>query len=442
MIDFITGYEEGTDLDVPSIDHATPEVDDDYIEDLMIVKDLATPRAHSRQSQRSIEIHLPTASTEFTIGKDDDPDWASTFSDKEKLYEKYRNKVVSDEDDPEIHTPSGSLEASRPESVTQVHKKVVTISQSLEKSDLGSDMYKYSDDFEDDKTWSANRTPTAVTPVASSLVVNEDELLHQDSLDNNAVGTTNLTSIDHSYSSFPHKSSDDAATSSESNGSVVTARTTNSLNGKKRTIKYGTTSVPEPIQCDSPVTQSIDTEKGDRGFPDPSQISLTGKPSKKVETKEFKRDQIPKGSGDITGRAQKRDAPLPKPSRFTPSPPTSRHSPMSSLESSRDKLRRVFRHPGRHHRHASSESFSSDFENPVSPVRRSDSVSSYVPSDLSEISNVRMSEDLSDILSEDTEDSQDESRSVKKKNYMPKDGPKTYFGMPKLDPSNKLAYTK
>lgn len=442
------GYEEGTDHDVPSIDHATPEVTDDYIEDLMIVKDIATPRAHSRQSQRSIEIHLPTASTEFTIGKDDDPDWASTFSDKERLFEKHRNKVVSDEDDPELYTPPESVEASRPGSVTEVHKtkKVVTISQSLEKSDLGSDMYKYSDDFEDDKTWSANRTPSVVTPVASSLVVNEeDELLHRDSMDKNAVGKTSLTNADHNTINFAQMSSvtsDEAATSSESGGSVVTARTTNSVNGKKRTIKYGTKAVPEPIQCDSPVTQSIDTESGERGFPDPSQISLTGIPPRKPEANLAKEDKLPKASAGNQGMAQKRDVPPPKPSRFTPSPPMSRRSPLSSPESSRDKLRRMFRHPGRRHRHASSESISSDFEKPVSPVRRSDSVSSYIPSDLSEISNIRMSEDLSDILSEDTGDSQDESRSVKKKNYMPKDGPKTYFGMPKLDPSNKLAYTK
>nr|XP_039248034.1 uncharacterized protein LOC120325922 [Styela clava] len=483
----MAGYEEATDMDVPSMGHLTSEsryeqsLDKDEkevdvgIEDLMIVKDLGTPRAHSRQSQRSIEIHLPTASTEFTLGKDDDDaDWESTSSDKEKLFKK--NKIEEEEEEAGFHTPpeypNEQLKDER------YMKLAMETDEKQAASDVSvSERYRYSDDFEDDKTWSANRTPSALTPINSTMIIKEeDEEEEEESTEekrkpiapfpsksfDSTITTTRTSDFTDSYGEEIIKqvgelrsasaqrlttSSDDAIdTSSVSKGSIVTA-----LMKKKsdpRDVKVGNITVPGPIPSDSPIIQSINTESGStEQFPLPEKHSLTSKSTKHSKKKSLKKEvHLPKTIKEPpSSKRGINQPPPPKPSRMTPSPPsTRRFSPISSPESSRERIRRIYHHPGRKTRPTSSGSGSSDFEKPVSPIRRSDSVSSYQPSDISDISNVRMSEDLenlSDILSEET-DSQSGARYIQKpKIDMPSDGPKTYYGKPKLDPNTKLGYT-
>lgn len=486
----MAGYEEATDLDVPSMGHLTSESryeasrekDDekvnDGIEDLMIVKELGTPRAHSRQSQRSIEIHLPTASTEFTLGKDDeDADWESTFSDKEKLIKK--NKIEREKIEkvgfyspPESSNEKLLSEPKNEESTAESDDKFGATEASA------SEQYKYSDDFEDDKTWSATRTPSAVTPINSTMIIKEEDEEEEESTKgkdepippfqsksfDSTITTTRTSDFTDSYGEEIIKqigdlrsasgqkltSSDEGVDSSSiSKGSIVTAL----MKKKPETseMKVGKIIVPGPIPSDSPVIQSINTESGStEQFPMPEKHSLTAKSSHHLKKKTQKKEvHLPKTikEAPTSSKRSSNHPPPPKPSRMTPSPPsTRRFSPISSPESSKERMRRMYHHPGRRNRPTSSGSGSSDFEKPVSPIRRSDSVSSYQPSEISDISNVRLSEDLenlSDILSEETnsQSSAKYIRKTSKNKNLPSDGPKTYFGKPKLDPNTKLGYT-
>lgn len=436
---------------------------------------MGTPRAGSRQSQRSIEIRLPTASTDFQS----EGEWDSTFSDRENLVELQRvNEAIQkgkeerfENNQPGFYTPAKTSDTSNIRESDERSEKSDWGDEDVQKSSdvSASDRYKYSDDFEDDKTWSANRTPSVTS---SKIILEQDEEDEQKNEEDatspmksmDSTMTTNHTSdftnssehplimqMDQLQSASKQKistSDDEFDSSSLSKGtsSVITTLMTPSKTGKiknktaSKKMKIGGLSVPEPVPSDSPVIQSINTESStSQSFPDPhvkhGLVSKSPRVKKKSANKEIHFPETSKLNKTSKSVKAKKD----KGKEMTPSPPSTRkYSPISSPDSSRERINRIFRHPGRYTRPSSSGSITDYSEvDKGRTVKRSDSVSSYQPSDWSDMSNIKLSDNLSDILSEE-HSSQVSGRSA----ILSPDSPKQLFiKRPQLDPSARLGYT-